>query len=121
MNEADLQRRQDGARAQAALEVVEEALAERAERKLTEADALHAANELTPEKAYALLVSILEARHVVEGLRASAEHGLAASMRIQKEIDQQVQETARAEKAAVYGLNRFTRSKVPPRPRPPAA
>ncbi len=121
MNAEDHRRREEGVQARLALDAVSGALEARGKQVLEEAAALHVAGNLTVERAYALLVALLEQKRLFEALETAALHGRVAAGRIQQQTDQQAAEAAREKLAQVHGRNRFVRSRVPPRPRPETA
>lgn len=110
----DIAKRNQGGRAQIALGAVEVASWNRSCEIMRKAEALHAENELTPDRAQSLLIALLEHRAVVRSLHAQLQEGLRAAKRINDRLDQRATEVAKAKTESIQGRNRFvTRSKVP--------
>lgn len=122
MTNDDFAARERGKQAQMALEVLAGALEARGEATLTEAETAHLAGKLTPDRAYALLVTLIEQRRLLVSLEHDADQGLTAARRIQKSMDAQTESTQSETVVALRGRNRFmpAGSRRPPPVKPGA-
>lgn len=122
MTNDDFAARERGKQAHMALEVLAGVIEARGEATLTEAEAAHLAGTLTPERAYALLVTLIEQRRLLIGLEHDADQGMAAARRIQKSMDAQAEATQTETVVAIRGRNRFmpSGSRRPPPTKPGA-
>lgn len=103
----DFAARERGKQAQMALEVLAGVIETRGEATLNEAEAAHLAGDLTPERAYALLVTLIEQRRLLVTLERDADQGVAAARRIQKSMDAQTEAVAAETVIPLRGRNRF--------------
>jgi len=107
MTQEDFAAREHGKQAQMALEVVEGLIEARGEATLAEAEAAYFDGKLTPERAYTLLVTLLEQRRLLLTLERDADQGVAAARRIQKSMDAQTEAVAAETVVSLRGRNRF--------------
>lgn len=71
--------------------------------------------ELTPERAYHHLASLLEQRRLLKQLEAQVDEGLRAGQRVVRTQEQSVLQQEAARAAALTGRNRFMPgTRVPP-------
>lgn len=122
MTNGDFAARERGKQAQMALEVLSGVIETRGEATLNEAEAAHLTGELTPERAYALLVTLIEQRRLLVTLERDMDQGVAAAVRIQKSMDAQTEATQTETVVSLLGRNRFMPggSRRPPPAKPGA-
>lgn len=109
---SDFAKRELGQKSSLALDGLEISIWKRACETMRQAEAELDAGTLTPERAQALLISLLEQRKLVNQLRNQIEEGLRAGHRIGQQVATQTQVEERARERAAHGGNRFVRSRV---------
>lgn len=110
----DIGKRELGQRSLLALEAIEVATWHRSVATMAAAEVAYQQGELTPARAYELLVALLEQRALLAQLEGQVAEGLRAGKRILERDLKVAAETEKAERARVLGQNRFgIRSRVP--------
>lgn len=116
---SDFVKRDLGTRSHMAREALEGAIWGRGVETMRRAEGMYANGELTPEKAFGLLVSLLEQKRLRDQLEGQIDEGLRASERIAKRENVAVLRVEKEAHGVQHGRNRFfERSKVPPRKQP---
>jgi hypothetical protein len=112
MSIKDEMTRSMGSRAALALEALSVAIWKRSVEIMREAEIILSENELTPDRAQALLISLLEQRKIAQNLQSQISEGVKATVRINRDMDKASDEAKAEEVAATHGKNRWVRSKV---------
>lgn len=119
---SDAVRRDLGAKSLVAHEALEAAIWRRSADTIQQAEAAYQAGELTAERAFTLLVALLEQRRLAATLEIQIEEGVRAAKRIEAREAAVAAEEKRAAQGAVIGRNRFlgqpgmpSRSKAAPK------
>jgi hypothetical protein len=108
-----------GARAKLALDAVDKAVWARSAEIIRRAETLLDTDELTQERAYSLLVSLLEQRKLSTDLDLQVKSGARAARRINLAADRAAEAEEKERDAKLHGRSRFlARTKVPAPPPP---
>ena len=102
-----------GTQAGIAIEVVNSVVWARSVEIMRQAEELADNKNLTPERAQALLIALVEQRKVSSGLHSQIRDGIKAARRIDTQMEAAAKAKEAEKRAATHGINRFVnRSKV---------
>ncbi len=101
-----------GARARLALDALDAAIWNRSAEIISKSEILMREGDLTPERALALLIALLEQRNIASNLKSQVREGIKAVHRINQKTDDIAEASASKERDTRRGMNRFVRSKA---------
>lgn len=109
---SDFAKRELGVNSSMALDGLELSIWKRSTETMREAEAALEAGSLTPERAMAILIALVEQHKLVKTLRNQVEEGLRAAVRISRRSVEVEVAADRARDRRLNGGNRFMRSRV---------